>query len=95
MDTNGDQMIRKDEIAAHAQARFNEVDTNCDAKLLVDEMAAHGEKEMTKRMEKRRAKMLKRMDADDDGVLSDAERAEFASALENALKRGPKRKKEP
>ena len=50
MDTNGDQMISKDEIAAHAKARFDQVDTNDDGKLSADEMAAHGEKEMTKRM---------------------------------------------
>ena len=70
MDTNGDQMISKDEIAAHAKARFDEVDGNGDSKLSADEMAAHGEKEMTKRMKKRHAKMLKRMDADDDEMLS-------------------------
>lgn len=70
MDTNGDQMISKEEIAAHAKARFDQVDTNDDGKLSADEMAAHGEKEMTKRMKKRQAKMLKRMDADDDGMLS-------------------------
>ena len=70
MDTNGDQMISKEEIAAHAKARFDQVDTNDDGKLSADEMAAHGEKEMTKRMEKRQAKMVKRMDADDDGMLS-------------------------
>jgi Ca2+-binding EF-hand superfamily protein len=70
MDTNGDQMISKDEIAAHAKARFDQVDRNDDGKLSDAEMAAHGEKEMTKRMKKRQAKMLKRMDADDDGMLS-------------------------
>ena len=59
MDTNGDQMISKDEIAAYAKARFDQVDTNDDGKLSADEMAAHGEKEMTKRM-----------DVDDDGMLS-------------------------
>lgn len=70
MDKNGDQMISKDEIAAHAKARFDQVDTNDDGKLSADEMAAHDEKEMTKRMKKRQAKMLKRMDAYDDGMLS-------------------------
>lgn len=70
MDTNGDQLISKDEIAAHAKARFDQVDANGDGKLSAEEMAAHGEREMTKRMEKRQARMLKRMDADDDGMLS-------------------------
>lgn len=70
IDTNGDQMISKAEIAAHAKTRFDQVDTDGDGKLTAEEMAAHGEKEMTKRMEKRHAKILKRMDEDGDGLLS-------------------------
>ncbi len=59
MDTNGDQMISKEEIAAHAKSRFDTVDTNGDGKLSTEEMAANAEKELTKRM-----------DEDGDGLLS-------------------------
>ena len=70
IDTNGDQMISKEEIEADAKTRFDEVDTNNDGKLSAEEMSAHGKKEMTQRIEKRQAKMLKRMDLDYDGMLS-------------------------
>lgn len=70
MDTNGDQMISKEEIAAHAKSRFDTVDTNGDGKLSTEEMAANAKKEITKRMEKRHAKILKRLDEDGDGLLS-------------------------
>ena len=77
MDTNGDQMISKDEIAAHAKARFDQVDRNDDGKLSADEMAAHGEKEMTKRM-----------DADDDGMLSfDEMQAKQQKHMDNIFSR--------
>ena len=56
MDTNGDQMISKDEIAAHAKARFDQVDTNDDGKLSADEMLPTA-KRNDKALKKRQAKI--------------------------------------
>jgi Ca2+-binding EF-hand superfamily protein len=65
LDVNGDGSLTQDELRAQGQARFAEADANGDGALSADEMvAASGE-----RAAKRAARMIERLDANEDGVL--------------------------
>lgn len=66
VDANGDGMITKEELAAHAQARFTETDTNGDGNLSAEELAAASERAKEERVQK----MIERRDTNNDGVLS-------------------------
>ncbi len=70
VDTNGDGKLSKDEMAAHAKARFDAADTDGNGKLSAAEMAAAAKKKQEDRRAKMMTKMIERMDADKDGELS-------------------------
>ncbi len=70
VDTNGDGKLSKDEMAAHAKARFDAVDTDGNGKLSAAEMAVAAKKKQEDRRAKMMTKMIERMDADKDGELS-------------------------
>jgi len=69
IDTNGDGKITQDEMQARAAARFGEVDNDRDGAISRDEMMARA----MARVETRVDRMMDRMDADDDGKVSQAE----------------------
>ncbi len=76
MDTNGDGFIDKAEIAAARDARFAESDTNGDGALDDAELAAQSQKRDADRKassKDRRAKMISRLDANNDGKLQKEE----------------------
>ncbi len=74
VDANADGKVTAEEIQAYEKARFDAADTNGDGSLSAEEMQAS----MAKRAEERAAqrqkmmteRMMKRMDANKDGVLS-------------------------
>lgn len=70
LDANADGQLTAAELDAHAAARFAEADTNGDGVLNAEELAARSDREVSERMEKRIAKMIEKMDANDDGGLS-------------------------
>lgn len=70
VDTNGDGKLTQEEMQAHAKARFDAADTNGDGKLSVDELAAAAQKREEERRAKKAARMLERLDANNDGALS-------------------------
>jgi len=69
VDANGDGKITQDEMQARAATRFGEADSDGDGAISRDEMMA---KAMA-RAETRVDRMMDRMDADDDGKISQAE----------------------
>lgn len=69
VDTNGDGKITRDEMQARAGARFGEADSDGDGAISRDEMVARA----MARVEKRIDRMMDRMDADDDGKITEAE----------------------
>lgn len=73
IDANADGKITQDEIDAHAAARFAEADTNGDGTVSQDEMLARMEAQRQERMAAGAARMIERLDANDDGVLSSEE----------------------
>lgn len=79
MDTDGDGKITKEEMAAAAAARFAEADTNGDGSLSTEELVARMEARAAareaERMQRGADRMIERMDANDDGVLSADEMA--------------------
>lgn len=73
LDTNKDGQLTKEEIQAAGQARFKAMDTDGDGFLSADELTAAAEKRAAERQAKRgdrTAKMLEKLDADNDGKLS-------------------------
>ena len=80
MDANADGQLSKAEMEAFAKAHFATMDKNNDGKLSADEMA----QDAAKRMQKRQERMIKKMDTDDDGLLS------FEEMNAKAQKRGAK-----
>lgn len=84
MDANGDGLLTRAEMQAHAQARFAAADTDGDGNLSAAEMAAQAEREVSARMEK----MIERRDENGDGVLSFEEMqppAKFADRMFDRL----------
>jgi Ca2+-binding EF-hand superfamily protein len=88
-DTNGDGMISADEIRAHQQARFAQMDANHDGQLTRDEMGPptvpgdgqrpgmmNNERREAMR-DQRQAQMLQQMDSDHNGTVSEEEFAGF------------------
>lgn len=69
VDTNGDGKITRDEMQAHAATRFGEADSDGDGAISREEMIAQA----MARVETRVDRMMGRMDADDDGKVSQAE----------------------
>ncbi|MDN5787371.1 EF-hand domain-containing protein [Pseudorhodobacter sp.] len=75
MDANADGKVTKDEIAAYHAARIAALDTNKDGNLSEAELIAGHEARRAERLAKRMDRMMTRMDANKDGVLSLAEMA--------------------
>lgn len=73
IDTNGDGDITRAEADAFRAARFADADANNDGVLTQDELTAHHEAERAERRAARQSEMFARMDADGDGVISEAE----------------------
>ncbi len=69
VDANGDGKITQDEMQARAAARFSQADSDGDGAISRDEMMARA----MARAEKRVDRMMSRMDADNDGKVSQAE----------------------
>lgn len=65
-DLNGDGLITREEADAARDTRFSEIDTNADGLVSRDELTAQS----VKRAEERVARMMERLDADGDGLLS-------------------------
>lgn len=68
IDTNGDGSVSAEEFAAGAN-RFARADANGDGLLTVEELAASGQE----RAAERAARMIERLDQNDDGALSEDE----------------------
>ncbi|MCD9148612.1 EF-hand domain-containing protein [Pseudophaeobacter flagellatus] len=69
LDSDGNGEITKAEMEAHKAADFGAADSNGDGKLSAEELQARGEERLAKRV----AAMIRHMDQDDDGQLSQAE----------------------
>lgn len=70
LDANGDKVISKEEIAGHARGRFNASDTNKDGRLSAEEIIAMHLAQATEMARSRQAKMIEKLDKDNDGLLS-------------------------
>jgi len=75
VDANKDGMLTEAEIQAFHAARFASADTDGNGSLSVEELAAVQMQQMQARVAKRSAKMLERLDANNDGALSAEEMA--------------------
>ena len=69
LDADGNGRITRDEGSAHSSKRFSEADADGDGFLTEDELA-RGAQERAKTMA---ARILERLDTDDDGRISEAE----------------------
>ncbi|WP_186766514.1 EF-hand domain-containing protein [Puniceibacterium confluentis] len=69
LDANGDGQLTQEEMTAHRTARFAAADADGDGLLTAEEMTAAA----ASRMAERTARMIKRMDRNDDGLLSPEE----------------------
>lgn len=75
VDTNSDGEITKAEMQAHAGKRFASSDTNSDGFIDRTEIIAKASTRAAERAQKRADRMLERLDANDDGKLSQEEMA--------------------
>lgn len=73
LDTDADGKLTQAELDAHKAARFAKSDTNGDGMLSAEEMMNSAKANEGKRMQRRATKMIERMDADKDGMISAAE----------------------
>lgn len=73
MDTDGDGQVTVGELEALQAARFAEIDADGDGSVSEAEMLAHAQARQDERQARRVGRMLKRMDANDDGSLSPEE----------------------
>lgn len=80
LDTNGDGSISKAEIEARASERFKAVDANNDGFVTSEELEANAAENEKKRKGRGAERMMKRMDADNDGKLSMEEMSKRAGA---------------
>lgn len=71
LDTDGNGEISKAEMEAHKAARFASSDSNGDGKLSAEELVAQAQKRAAKRVEK----MIRHLDKDGDGMVSQEEMA--------------------
>lgn len=86
VDLNGDGQLSRDELEAHAKARFEAADTNGDGVLSADELAAQTSQERQERMVKRTERMIKKRDTNGDGVLSFDEMQPTGDRFERMMK---------
>ena len=75
LDTNNDGQLTRAEMEAHRAVRFADTDTNGDGLLSLEELQAKGEE----RAQKRAARMMDRLDANDDGLISEEELSKMRS----------------
>ncbi len=73
LDANKDGKLTQVEMDAHKAQEFAKADTNGDGKLSSEEMLARAAAQQGARMGKRVARMMERVDTDNDGMLSAAE----------------------
>lgn len=73
LDANGDGVVTTEELEAIGAARFAELDTNGDGSVSPEEMQAMMQERANKRMSKGIERMMERLDANEDGVLSEDE----------------------
>lgn len=83
LDANGDGALTQVEMQAYGKARIAAADTDGDGDISWAELEAHIASKGQGRMERRIDRMMDRMDADKDGVISAAE-IETASADRSA-----------
>lgn len=76
LDANADGVLSREEIEARGAARFAESDTNGDGSLSKEEIIASMDKRKAERAERRVNRMIERLDANDDGVISQDELSE-------------------
>lgn len=70
IDANSDGKLTREEIEAHAAARFADADTDGDGQLSAAELVARMEKQSDERIQRRVEGMIEHRDANDDGMLS-------------------------
>lgn len=70
LDADGDGKVTQAELDAHFAAHFATIDTDGNGTLSAEELAAEAQGKNAERMAKRTARMMERMDANGDGVLS-------------------------
>ncbi len=75
LDANGDGVITQEEMDARKAAKFAEIDTDGDGQLSADELMAQQAKQEENRRMKRAERMIERLDANDDGLVSAEEMA--------------------
>lgn len=77
LDANSDGEVSQEELVtfrtAKAAERFEAADINGDGALSAEEIAARGEREASERSTRRANKMIERLDANEDGLLQQAE----------------------
>ena len=70
MDANNDGKLTQDEIAAYRAAKIAEMDTDKDGNLSEAELIAAQQKRKADRESRQAKRMIERMDANKDGILS-------------------------
>jgi len=80
LDANSDGSVTEAEMQAHRTARFTTADTDGDGSLSRAELEAQMKSQKEDRMSRRLDGMMDRLDADDNGSLSQEELAEAGSA---------------
>lgn len=73
LDTNGDGLLTQDELAAQGAARFAAADTNGDGALSEAELLARATARTEGRAAEMVARMLERLDANEDGQIQQSE----------------------
>jgi len=73
LDADGDGQITKAELDGAAKARFEKADANSDGNLTAEELTAAAKERAGERAERRSARMLERLDTNEDGMVSLAE----------------------
>ncbi|WP_099826351.1 EF-hand domain-containing protein [Oceaniglobus indicus] len=73
LDVNGDGAIDQGDLDAHAAARFDAVDTDGNGAISAAEMEAEMMQRAKDRNQDRAARMIERMDRNDDGALDRSE----------------------
>jgi Ca2+-binding EF-hand superfamily protein len=87
LDTNGDGGLTLEEMQAAAAARFAAADTDGDGGLSAAEMLAQREADNTERAERRAARMIERLDENEDGLVQIEELAEARRPLDRMFER--------
>ncbi len=76
LDANADGVLSREEIEARGAARFAASDTDGNGSLSKEEILASMERRKSERAERRAERMIERLDANDDGMISQDELSE-------------------